>query len=281
MKAQWENLVMSSIMLHLDHLICKDGEGFINYSGTFYQTRAKYKQYHSYALPYKQIIADTSVSGANSMQGAYIDGVFKSVGESGLEGIIHHKGTLLFDNDMSGHALTGNFAVKEFNMYLTTKSEQDLLFKTAKQTNPKIKQTDEGLDPNTEAYPAIFLKNMGGYNQEFALGGIDNNITFVRAIVLANSAFSLDAVCGLMKSTSHRNFGIIGSLPFNAIGAFTNVTYDYEALIAQNPPGSSAYIRDVRMTKIMPNQAGMQDLNLDVFAAFVDFEIHAFGGDLL
>ena len=278
MKAQWENLLMSSMMLHLDHLICKEGEGFVNHSGQFYPTQKKFQQYYSLALPFKQIIADTSVVGANALQGVTIDGNFKVPGEGGLAGILHHKGTLLFDSDMTGHTVTGNFSVKEFNVYITTKAEHDLLFKTAKQTNPKLVQVEEGLDPHTEAYPAIFLKNMGGFNQPLALGGIDNNITLVRAVVLASSAFSLDAVCGLLKNTAHKQMPVLSALPFNAIGAYTNITYDYEALAATPGEGGEnwAYLNDVRMTKVMPDQAGMQNLNTDVFAAFIDFEIHGF-----
>ena len=275
MKAQYENLLMSSMMLTIDHVICGTGEGYTNYSGSFYPTQKKFNQYHQLSLPYKQIIADTSVSGANILQGVTIDGNFKTGGESGLAGILHHKGTLLFDSDMTGHTVTGNFAVKDFNVYITTKAEHDLLFKTAKQINPKLPQVEEGLDPNTEAYPAIFLKNMGGFNDEFALGGVDNNITNVRAIVLAASAFNLDAVCALLKNMAHSNLKIMSSLPFNAIGAYTNISYDYAALIASTERYS--YIKEVRMTKIMPDQAGMQNLNTDVFAAFIDFEIHSLG----
>ena len=275
MKAQYENLLMSSMMLYIDHLICKEGEGYKNFSSKFYPTQKKFNQYHSLSLPYKQIIADTSVTGANVLQGVTIDGAFKTVGESGLAGILHHKGTLLFDIDMSGHDVVGNFAVKDFNVYITTKAEHELLFKTAKQVNPKLAQTEEGLDPNTEAYPAIFLKNMGGLNEEFSFGGIDNNITNVRAVVLASSAFNLDAVCSLLKRSAHKHIKILNNLPFNAIGAYTNVSFDYEALAAGT--AQQSYVKDVRMTKIMPDQAGMQNLNMDVFAAFVDFEIHSLG----
>ena len=116
---------------------------------------------------------------------------------------------------------------------------------------------------------------MGGLNEEFSFGGIDNNITNVRAVVLASSAFNLDAVCSLLKRSAHKHIKILNNLPFNAIGAYTNVSFDYEALAAGT--AQQSYVKDVRMTKIMPDQAGMQNLNMDVFAAFVDFEIHSLG----
>ena len=270
---------MSSISLYVDNLICKVGEGFINYTGEFYPTKKQYNQYYAYSLPFKQIVADVSIPNADILQGVYINNQFKNVGQNGLEGILHHKGTLLFSEDQGNSLIKGDFSVKEFNVYITTKAEEDLLFKTAPQVNPKIAQNStEGLDFNTETYPAIFLKNMGGYDQPIALGtNSGNGITYVRAIVLADTAFALDAVCGILKRTSKKHFRILESLPFNAIGAFTGITYDYDSLTSQ--PGRQATIWDARVSKIMPQTGGVKDLNLEVFAAMVDFEVHAFGAD--
>ncbi|MAF43997.1 MAG: hypothetical protein CMI54_07540 [Parcubacteria group bacterium] len=277
MKAHWENKIMSSIMLYIDHAACKDGEGFINHQGLFYKTQKQYNQFYTYSLPFKQIVADTSVTSANVLQGVYINNDFKIVGQDGLQGILHHKGTVLFDQDHDSDSILGNYAVKEFNVYITTKAEEDLLFKTAKQVNPKIAQVQEGLDPNTEAYPAIFLKNNGGHAEPLAFGGLHDTISYVRAVILAESAFNLDAVCGLLKSKSKQKLPILENLPFNAIGAFTGITYDYENLVLQSE--KAACIWDVRVSKIMPRQAGLQELTLDAHAAFVDFEIHAFAAD--
>ena len=123
MKPHWENLLMSSVSLYIDNLICKEGEAFINYTGEFYLTKKRYNQYYAYSLPFKQIVSDVSIPNANVLQGILINNQFKSVGESGLEGILHHKGTLLFSQDQGNSQITGNFAVKEFNVYITTKAE--------------------------------------------------------------------------------------------------------------------------------------------------------------
>jgi len=280
MKAQWENLVMSSMMLYIDHNICNN-EGYVNHSGTFYKTQKQYNQFNSYSLPFKQIVSDQSVSGANIMEAVSIDGSYTTMNTSGLKGILHHKGTVLFDPTSApadSANITGAFAVKEFNVYITTKAEEDLLFKTAKAINPKLPQSEDGLDPHTEAYPAIFLKNMGGSKEPLAFGSVGDTVSYIRAVVLSNSAFSLDAVCGLLKKTAKLEIPIIESLPFNAIGAFTGISYDYSSLSSQ--ADVSATIWDVSVSKIMPQTSGMNELNLDVFSAFVDFEIRSFGSEL-
>ena len=144
MNAQWENVIMSSLMLYIDNKVTSNG-GFVNHTGKFYKTQKQYKDFHSYSLPYKQIISDSSVSGASVLQGVNVTPAggtasFRAVGEDGLSGILHHKGTVLFTSDKDSSLIEGTFAVKEYNIYITTKSEEDLLFKTAKQVNPKIAQ---------------------------------------------------------------------------------------------------------------------------------------------
>ena len=282
MEAQWENVVMSSLMLYIDNKITSNG-GYVNHSGKFYKTQAQYNQLYSYSLPYKQIISDASISGASVMQGVNVtppngSSAFRTVGEDGLTGILHHKGTVLFNSDKDSSLIEGTFAVKEYNIYITTKPEEDLLFKTAKQIKPKIAQTEDGLDPNTEAYPAIFLKNMGGTTKPLGFGRVFDTISYVRAIILASSAFSLDAVCGLLKKSNQTDVPLITSLPFNAIGAFTGNSFDYASSSAQ--ASLSAMIWDVSISKIMPQSSAMGELNLDVFAAFVDFEVRSMGSEL-
>ena len=141
MNAQWENVVMSSLMLYIDNRLTTNG-GYVNHTGKFYKTQKQYKDFHSYSLPFKQIVSDASVPGASVMQGVNVtppngSPAFRTVGEDGLTGILHHKGTVLFSSDKDASLIEGTFAVKEYNVYITTKPEEDLLFKTAKQIKPK------------------------------------------------------------------------------------------------------------------------------------------------
>ena len=282
MRAQWENMVMSSLMLYIDNRIANNG-GYVNHSGRFYKTQRKYKDFYSYSLPFKQIVSDSSVAGASVLQGVTITPPggtpsFRSIGEDGFSGVLHHKGTVLFVSDKDDSLIEGTFAVKEYNVYITTKPEEDLLFKTAKQVNPKIAQVEDGLDPNTEAYPAIFLKNMGGKVDPLGFGNVSDTVSYIRAVVLSNSAFSLDAVCGLLKKSSKTRVPIVTDLPFNAIGAYTGNSFDYAS--SSSLSENSMMIWDVSISKVMPQTSSMNNLNLDVFAAFVDFEVRSLGLEL-
>ena len=91
MIAQYENKIMSSMLLFLDHEICSKGEAFTNITDhPIYPIDANYlnflydshshlsdqgiKEISVYALPFKQIIIDESITGANLCKGISVDG---------------------------------------------------------------------------------------------------------------------------------------------------------------------------------------------------------------
>ena len=108
MKSQFDNLVTSSMVLFLDNKICSQGEGFTNHSGTIYPITNSYFSYETYALPFKQIIADNSISGAHIMSGVYINNSFTKIGERNLVGINHYRGQVYFNMNGNSGSLSGN-----------------------------------------------------------------------------------------------------------------------------------------------------------------------------
>jgi hypothetical protein len=176
---------------------------------------------------------------------------------------------------MSGKTVSGRYAVKDFNVFLTSLPEEQLLFETKLVLNPKtsdIKVTT-GVDSSSQTYPAIFIKDNGGRNEEFAMGGIEDTLINARAIILADSLFNLDAACGILKDTVRKKMSIIDQtdLNLNALGGYTGVTYNYTGVAT----GDYCYIDDVTVSKNIANRGDFQNLNPNVFSAFVDFELHS------
>tara|TARA_Y100000004_G_scaffold61117_1_gene68416 strand:+ start:320 stop:1231 length:912 start_codon:yes stop_codon:yes gene_type:complete len=300
MIAQWENKVMSSMLLFLDNQICDKGQGYTNVTNQeAYLIDSNYSQLtfnlanhnlYAYALPFKQIIIDESVTGANICKTVQVsqDGAHYSTWSPSFPGpntelncILHHKGQFLFDENIADLGYTNvraTCAVKDFNIYISSKFEEDLLINTKYQVNPKINQTLAGLPDNTETYPAIFLKNMGGTNQPLTIGTRTQNVkTKVRAVVMADSAFNLDAVCNILKNTCYLDLPILESnnLPFNSIGGYRGVIYDYS--IESAAATEQATIWDVNVTRLNPNSSELRNLHAEVHSAFVDFEVHGVG----
>jgi len=275
MKANYQNILTSSFLLFLDNQILKKGEAFSNVSSLFYPITCLYSGYCTYAAPYKQIINDTSISGANQFTGVYVDGTFTVPGQNNLVAISHYDGQLIFSTDQMGKTLSGNYAIKDFNIYLTDKSEESILFTTKIEPKSRKGIESRGLDVNEITYPAVFLRLDASTNEPFAFGGVDMTNTTFRTIIMSNSMFSLDAVCGILRDTSHNFFRLVdnNSLNLNAMNGYTGVSFNYANAAATGEP---TYIADVRVARVKPiSSPDFVNLNPEVFSAIVDFEIES------
>jgi len=284
MKVQYENKVMSSLLLFIDHEVTQKGDAYTNHQSNFFKIDSLFSDYYVYASPYKQLVSDAGITGSSTpslLTGVYVDGDGPiGPGTSGLHSINSMQGQVYFTggdagtDPMSSKTVSGRYAIKDFNVLLTSMPEEQLLFETKLVLNPKTSDIDvnNGVDPATQTYPAIFVKDNGGTNEEFALGGVDNTIINARAIVLADSLFNLDAVCGILKDSTRKSLNIIEQtdLNLNALGGYTGVTYDYTGVTT----GDYCLIDEVRVSKNVANRGDFQNLNPNVFSAFVDFEIH-------
>jgi len=282
MKVQYENKVMSSLLLFIDHEVTQKGDAYTNHQSNFFKIDSLFSDYYVYASPYKQIVSDAGITGSstpNKLTGVYVDGDGPiGPGTSGLHSINHMQGQVYFTgatDPMSSKTVSGRYAVKDFNVFLTSMPEEQLLFETKLVLNPKtsdIKVTT-GVDSSAQTYPAIFVKDNGGRNEEFAMGGIENTIINARSIVLADSLFNLDAACGILKDTVRKKMPVIEQtdLNLNALGGYTGVTYNYTGVAT----GDYCYIDDVTVSKNVANRGDFQNLNPNVFSAFVDFELHS------
>ena len=61
MQAQYDNIVMSSALLWLDHTILNKGAAFTNTSSFFYDVNSLYNGYNTYGSPFRQFVADESI----------------------------------------------------------------------------------------------------------------------------------------------------------------------------------------------------------------------------
>jgi len=279
MIAQFDNIVMTSMLFWLDNKVMTKGIAYTNYQSVFYPLPNMIYGYYTYGAPFKQMVIDCSIPGANVISGVYVNGTFTQVGENNLSGINAADGQLYFSTPISNptKVLSGNYAVKDFNMYLTSKSEESLLFETLYQINPKTYQNPTGLPIGAETYPVIYLKYQGGQNKPLAFGGMDSTISNVRAVILADTVFNLDAVTSIMRDTSRQLVPLIyqNEMPFNALNTVTGDCFNYLELTANKGADYDyLYVNQVNVTKTDTRLLNATNsLNRNVYSAFVDFEL--------
>ena len=269
MKLQFTNQVVSSFLMTIDNAILSSGEAFKNATGLFYPVTGMISGMYAYTTPYRQLVNDASISGANILSGVYVSGVFIKPGQSGLISLNVSEGTAYFSYRPS--AVSGIFAIKDINVYLTTYPEEQLLMETKFLLKPKYPQTITGLPVTAQTYPVVYLKKLSSENVPFCLGGAyDKNIQ-LRAVVLGESEYQTLAVCDILENLSQTKQPILNvtGLPFDAIGGFKTVSYNYETA---KSGVINSYVAKAQSSHLM-NIRQYNTLNPDVFPAFVDFEL--------
>jgi hypothetical protein len=278
---QFDNILMTSMLFWLDNKVLTKGQAYTNFQSVFYPVQNMYYGYYTYGAPYKQMVIDCSISGANIISGVYVSGQFTIPGQKGLTGIDSSNGQLYFSSPITNPttSLSGNYAVKDYSIYLTSKTEENLLFETAYQINPKTYQNPTGLPLNAETYPVIYLKYQGGKNKPLAFGGYDQTVGNVRAIILSDSVFSLDAVTSIMRDTSRQLIPLIypDEMPFNSLNSVNspNNCFNYiKSTASKANTDDYVYINEVNVTKTDTRLLNATNsLNRNVYSAFVDFEV--------
>ena len=279
MKAQFDNRVMSSLLLFVDHQLLKHGEAYTNHSSYFTETNQTYANYFNYSAPFKQFVSDASITGANVMTQVYLDGVAKDPGQSNFNSIDYINGQVNFTSQITGsNRLSGNYSVKEFNTYLTTLSEEEILFESKYHVKPKTNQIVTGLPPDSQTFPAVFVKSTSVENVPFSFGGTDQTNFNARLIVLADSAFNLDSACSILKDVVKSNvYFIQDELPFNALGAYTGVAYNYTGLAtgttSVTAQADAIFLNKAYVTKNVAGLDGYNKINPQMHTAFVDYEL--------
>jgi hypothetical protein len=272
MKPQLDNLVTSSMILFIDHILGQYGEAFINYGSNLFSTSNLYNDYYTYSLPFKQVVADNSISGASIMSGVYINGNFET--GNNLYGINPFNGQVYLSQEVAGQ-ISGNFAVKDFNTYLTSKTEQELLFETQTKIRPKTLQDVTGIPPNIETIPAIYIKNEGGKAKPFALGGIKDTKIYIRCVILTDNLYNLDAACSIFKARNNEYFTIIKNedLKIGPMGTIPMGSYNYTGIIANKTRDDQLYIEDINVSKIASFLSNSPNYSNSIYPAFIDFTL--------
>ena len=278
MKGQFDNRVMSNFFLWFDHTLLKKGEAFTNYGSKFYPVNNLYQGLYSYGSPFKQFVSDSSIPNSNVINQIYINGVATNKGSSNFVALNYGMGQAYFSSQPASSAvLSGNYSVKDFNVYLTNDIEEKLLFETQFSLSAKTSQNPEGLPPESLTYPAVFLKNNGGHNEPFAFGGMDKTLFNIRAIILADSQFSLDAVSSIFRDTNKTFVPLVKEedMPFDSLGDFKGgVAYNFDTLTSNIPETGRIFIDNVYTTKVGGlSFAQKTNINPSVFSLIIDFEL--------
>lgn len=275
MKPSFINELSASFLMFVDHEISYNAQGFSNIvSGKLYPSTDSYFGNSTiYQSEYRQWISDASISGVggNVANSIYSGNNTINKSENGLK-IDYGMGRVFLDDSFPKNLtnLTASFSRKEFNVFLTSKDEMQLVM-----SEPTYySQAATGMGKSVEPYPLIYIKNFYGENQPFAFGGMDESQYEFRCTILSDNAFKLDSINSTLQDCARKNFSIIPSsgIPFNVFGDFKDSGYPYNYFdLCSNFSNRSAYIDSVRISKF--DEKINKVIKDGVWGGFIDFNI--------
>lgn len=303
MKPQFQHTLTTSFFLWFDNYLQKYGEAYNNKTGIFFNMVDDRldSSYNVYSSPYKQFIFDSGLhtgaydNGQGSEGPIVVDrvsgeredgGAFHLTrGESGLT-IDYENGRIFFSGDSAGNlpgnslSLSGGFGVKDFNVYLTNQTEEDLVIENKFKTNDRFGNLEtSGVSPYDQVLPAVFVTSESIQNEPLSFGGQDITKTNVKAVVMTSDLYCLDCVCSLAADAQKRSFSQVEfeDFPVTEFGDIKTATYPtgYSYNQIENDNTSDLFhIEDVFVSKL--SDRVKKKVNPNVFIAFIDFEIHKY-----
>lgn len=270
MKPQYQHNVTTSFALWFDHYLLEKGEAYSNQTGTFtyYADPRISTTYKAFGTPYKQFVYDSTITGASIPSGVHVSGVFKGRNDGVI--IDYINGRALISGTTTGVPVTGSFAVKDFNIYLTNENEDDLILDNNLDANKKFPWTGKYIPPYDQSAPAVFIASDSTYNAPFSFGGEDESRSYLKCVVFADNPYQLDGVLSIFadsKSSSFKYKDFTG-YPLNEYGDVKNGSYSYDtSTINEN----DFFVDEVICSKLKDSRA--RGGNAKPYIGFIDFEI--------
>lgn len=284
MKPQFQHQIITSFALWLDHAILSRGEAFQNIESTFYHQEDERldPEFIAFASPHKQWVTDSSIKNARVINSIKINGQTINRDQEGVK-YDYSNGRVLLPRILASESdnVEGIYAVKDFNVYITDQTEEELLIETKFDKNSRFDQeVTGGVRPYDQVVPAIFMSYEEGYNAPFAFGGEDRTVSSVRCVVFAENSFQLDGLFSLLKDLNNIAIANVGfnEHPLNEFGDLKFGSYDYRDLsdryYNRKNTESVFHIDRVGVSKL--NDKVAKKSHPGLYIGFIDFQLNAF-----
>lgn len=273
MKEQFQHTLLSSFSLWFDNYLLRKGEAYTNQTGSFfnYQDSRVPSGYNVFGSSYKQFVTDSSITGANIADGIYVDGVWRDRSNDVI--IDYENGRVLSTGISPSSEVTGSFAYKDFNIYFTNETEEDLIIERQHKFSKKFPVEEKAIEPYDQTIPAIFINTETFKNEPFAFGGLDKTYSKVSCVVMADNTYHLDGVLSIFADSRNEVFAKIpfAEHPINEWGDIKLPPFNYSSL-QSNYRDSLFFIENIIATKI--SDRIRENLPKNTYIGFLDFDIY-------
>lgn len=248
--------ISRSLFLYLSHQCEQKYKGYSNHSGYYYPVvDPELPNLNIYALPFKGMVDDFSVSGATIPTGVFVGGNFTLKGQSGLIAIDYTNSRAIFSGGSAYQNLniSGGYAIKDFRIYPTTKSNEELIYETSYELNPSYSKPLSGINKDALVVPGIFITTTNFSNKTNSFGGLVDSIINFHLVIISDSKDSLDNIGFCLMDEKYANFPIVSKTPLNYYGdykASLSGKYNYLSYVGSPTSVGLAYICEADFYKL-------------------------------
>lgn len=279
MKVTFDHELQSSFYLWFDDRLTRIASGIqpdVSMTFTKYSDTSDVPtNLDAYYGPYRQLVGN----GDSVPSGVYIDGVLKNQNTSTDEYLLidFNEGRVILDPDEYGTSLSvsGDFSIKDFNVYMTNDTEEELLLDNTfiiNDTDQTQLQAAQKENLNHYSVPACFVTSVTSENKPFCFGGTDTTESNLRTVVLANSNYGLDAVLSHFRDT--KNLGLYmfsyDEFPYGEFFHIKSPPYSYKTMISGKLP--DIWVESVRTSKLYDRNSTLR-LTKGIKVGFIDFKL--------
>ena len=276
MKVQWDHLVLSSFYLWFDDQVVTQAEAVttgisqaFSYSTLGTDVPSNLVAYYA---PDRQLVAN----GTGVPSGVYVNGGLVNQGTNNLM-IDFDQGRVLMDAS-EGTTLTvsGNFDRKNVNVYITNQSEEEIILNTdfvlASDGETWLQNADQ-LGQNNYTVPAAFISYNTSINNPYAFGGLDDTVSVIRVVFIAEDNYTLDGMLSSFRDTARTCVQMFSydDFPFGEYFHIKSPPYSYSDLVASRPNNKKAFIEKVTISKLYDRSS--LRIHKDLLIGFADFEL--------
>jgi len=275
---QFQHKLTSSFFLWFDNFLLKKGEAYSNKTGELfnYADPRLDSRYVAYGSPYKQWVTDSSISGAVIPTGVSVVGAGTSGRDDGVV-FDFENGRALFSGSDTSMTVTGEFAVKDFSVYLTNDTEDDLIVENKYTVNSRIPSGPlTYIEPYDDVVPAIFLSISQAENSAFALGGMQETKVQAKAVILAEDTYQLDGVMSIFMDSVNEVIAAIpmSGYPITELGDLKDGNFNYTGLANDYGGETKFCVEKVKTSKLTDRTRNA--LANELYVGFVDFDIEQY-----
>lgn len=219
---QLEHKIFSSFKEWFENALLNECQAYTNVTTPLYPVVDTSLNKTTFSAPWYQWVYDTSVSGA----------VIPTAASLGVPNVDYINGRTI------GGAPTGSvtYALKDFNIYTTTKSDAKLIFEGKYNSRPKPNSRPpvSGMAPRQVLAPCIFLKTENFSTKPHTFGGQICEKLIYSAVIISDDEFKSFGVGAFFGKKKNAVFPYFDDTPLNYLGDYKSGQYNYKQKVEQN-----------------------------------------------